>query len=453
MNIEEIKDIEDIKKIKDNLKKSPMFNLSLSSKELFHSNFICWLANEHDDLFWNVIEQICGCNKDSWPNVQGEFEYRRECENFDFSVWNTNGEEELILVIENKVKSLANANQLCEYEDKINSYKRNNKINTHKILLSLANYNPEVNGWDFVPYTDFSKYLEESIKNKTIEPGYHKSLIEDYIAFIKDLDVLRLYWEDEIKNNSEKAFQSDEEMKELRIDDLRQKIIYNTIEKELKEKLKKEHTKKDYLVLDSTKSKDLKELKKEKNSIIERIKRRNKEHPIIFTNTGYGKSGAFVELKFIVENEILKKESLKNVSVKGDVDNNITDIQFARVLQLQNDIFRIGIELLGGAKFNLDKSKKKDADISACFAESMRTSCKFEKDFCEDWPKPKGSTKYPYYYHFEDTFFYRNKKLKDLEELKDYSLNSIVELFISYIPKEKNKELLCTVGDLLMESE
>ena len=36
-----------IEKIKDELKKSPIFNFSLGSKELFHSNFIAWLANKY----------------------------------------------------------------------------------------------------------------------------------------------------------------------------------------------------------------------------------------------------------------------------------------------------------------------------------------------------------------------------------------------------------------------
>ena len=36
-----------IKKISGKLKKSPIFNLSLGSKELFHSNFIDWLAKNY----------------------------------------------------------------------------------------------------------------------------------------------------------------------------------------------------------------------------------------------------------------------------------------------------------------------------------------------------------------------------------------------------------------------
>jgi len=457
--------------ILENLKESPMFNLSLSSKELFHSNFIHWLANEHAELFWDVINHICKSLKEDFPTFPENFEgieFRRECEKFDFSVWGREKEKESlndsksrkkvpILVIENKVKSLANAYQLCEYEKKINGILKENDINIDipKILLSLADYNPRENKWKLVTYGKFAEYLEESIENKTIKPGYHKSLIEDYIAFIKNLDSLRLIWKEEIKNNNVNAFLPNEEMKELRIDDIRQKIIYSIIEKALKEKLAE-----NFLVLDSTKSKELKELnklkelkkeeekekgkkkKEKKNSIIERIKEFSVEKPVIFTNTGYGDS-AFVEMKFIVKSEIIKKIIKGNVTLKGEINKNINEIKFACVIQLQNNVFRVGIELLDSSiKF------KNDVDFSEYFVKRIWKRCKFINDFCK-WEETKSEI-YKHYCSFENTFLYRNKKLKDLvdlEELKNYSLDSIVNLFINYTPMDKS--ILCTQHDIL----
>jgi hypothetical protein len=39
----------------DILKKSPLFNLSLSSKELFHSNFLAWLCENYPNYMGEII--------------------------------------------------------------------------------------------------------------------------------------------------------------------------------------------------------------------------------------------------------------------------------------------------------------------------------------------------------------------------------------------------------------
>ena len=38
-----------IDKLKDDLKNNPVFNMSLSGKEIFHSNVLAWLLLETDD--------------------------------------------------------------------------------------------------------------------------------------------------------------------------------------------------------------------------------------------------------------------------------------------------------------------------------------------------------------------------------------------------------------------
>ena len=48
------------------LKTSPMFNLSLASKELFHSNFLYWLSIIDKQLFKNLIEEL-GVETAKWP--------------------------------------------------------------------------------------------------------------------------------------------------------------------------------------------------------------------------------------------------------------------------------------------------------------------------------------------------------------------------------------------------
>lgn len=47
----------------DELSSSPLFNLSLSSKELFHSNFLAWLAQHYPDFFVEICKEL-GCKAD-----------------------------------------------------------------------------------------------------------------------------------------------------------------------------------------------------------------------------------------------------------------------------------------------------------------------------------------------------------------------------------------------------
>ena len=41
-----------------NLKESPLYNLSLANKELFHSNFIAWFGEKYPTYFINLINKL-----------------------------------------------------------------------------------------------------------------------------------------------------------------------------------------------------------------------------------------------------------------------------------------------------------------------------------------------------------------------------------------------------------
>ena len=131
----------------DVLKNSPMFQLSLASKELFHSNFLAWIGSlpfdkgkEHP--FRKVMFELGATNAldDSW----GEDWYvAREYKNFDlcvlsekpleFRIEKTPSDEEckeggiddvsvqprVLLVLENKLKSIPYKKQLDEYFVKV----------------------------------------------------------------------------------------------------------------------------------------------------------------------------------------------------------------------------------------------------------------------------------------------------------------------------------------------
>ena len=114
-----------------------MFHLSLSSKELFHSNLLAWLAEDPDtrELFVVVLKLFGLENSQAEKLADGirgnEYMVLREYNNFDFCIceklknWKEKpGEEEyvpgrVVLVLENKFKSIPYETQLKGYEDAV----------------------------------------------------------------------------------------------------------------------------------------------------------------------------------------------------------------------------------------------------------------------------------------------------------------------------------------------
>lgn len=111
------------------LKTSPMFKLSLSSKELFHSNFLEWLSNVDQDAFKRLILYMADLEEGyEWPEV---WRVKREYNNFDLCIvaYDQYGEDNenekdinddtndsrILFVIENKVKSIPYKEQLQRY--------------------------------------------------------------------------------------------------------------------------------------------------------------------------------------------------------------------------------------------------------------------------------------------------------------------------------------------------
>ena len=91
----------------DALKDNPMFQLSLASRELFHSNFLMWIAQDEDlkPFFLNLLKKLCGDNF----KLPDHYVCLREHKNFDFCIAELKepkGQKikRYVLVLENKVK-------------------------------------------------------------------------------------------------------------------------------------------------------------------------------------------------------------------------------------------------------------------------------------------------------------------------------------------------------------
>jgi len=100
------------KKLIESLRISPMFNLSLASKELFHSNMIEWLVNVNkhgmSKLFSSVLA-VDGLIIESCQREKKNFDLFIECKN-------------QIVIIENKFKSIVTKDQLEKYNKKMGMF-------------------------------------------------------------------------------------------------------------------------------------------------------------------------------------------------------------------------------------------------------------------------------------------------------------------------------------------
>lgn len=164
-------DIENLENIMS-IEKLPIFRMSLSSKELFHSNFIAWVMEEYPEIMGKFFCEILEIENEikSIENV------KREKHDIDISF--NLGEN--IILIENKVKSIAYEEQLKKYQ---NLYKK--EENKKYILLSLKKPTFENDEWLYLEYSTLLTQFENMI-NKEINP-YHKYLLTDYINFINIL--------------------------------------------------------------------------------------------------------------------------------------------------------------------------------------------------------------------------------------------------------------------------
>lgn len=195
----------------NDLKTSPMFNLSLSSKELFHSNFLYWLSIVSRQSFKELMKEL-GVDTHIW--IEKEWEVRREYNNLDLCVVQEN---KILLVVENKVKSIPSKKQLFDYDEKIK--KANNGIDlskNNKILLSLTIPTSNNDNWEWKGYDKISDFLS----NIKLENEYHQKLIEDYVKFVNKLLYLIKIWEQSTNDNE--IFLLDYKVKETN-DDVEEK--------------------------------------------------------------------------------------------------------------------------------------------------------------------------------------------------------------------------------------
>lgn len=250
----------------DNLKNNPIFQLSLSSKELFHSNFLAWLAEDDNTrCVFNKVMQTWLDDK-NWEYKPNEMEVKREYNHFDFCVCDKlsiDGNDvtgNVQVVLENKFKSIAYTAQLVDYKDRTKTlneegYKNKYKAeeankgnilprgwrdevehpNTKYILLTLADNfldKDEIQslGWKIVTYAEYAKLLRTvvgELKDDEIKgnKAFYVELIAQYCNFIEKFSEQINECLDNVKEDNYWDILKNDDFTAVRCNDIWQKVV------------------------------------------------------------------------------------------------------------------------------------------------------------------------------------------------------------------------------------
>lgn len=189
------------------LRQNPMFRLSMSSLELFHSNFLEWLFDLDHDAFLKCFDltvsnpaactiereyhlgttRVNGKNK-QWVTDIAVFEKADDKNEKKKKAAKTDKNKKLILIIENKFKSTPSKGQLENQSTFTGTAK--------KVLLSLFKYSGALHKFDTVLYETL---FGEIRKNYALHSQF-VPYIQDYcdmldrLQFILDNDPLVKNW-------------------------------------------------------------------------------------------------------------------------------------------------------------------------------------------------------------------------------------------------------------------
>ena len=385
------------------LKNSPIYAMSLGSKELFHSNFWAWLMRKDKDfvkVFFNEIDDKLLPEKEDFDYV------KREEKNRDITIHTNDGG---IYIIENKIKSLPYVEQLAKYqieagtsfkggviaalkapnfdtdvEYTVTVNKKDYKVKVHK--EDEYKYSFEIDGneshksWEFMSYS----YIKEEInkKKESLKEKNDKTVTEMYCETVKNLCKIVSEKLDEIDSNqAEWKFEDAKDFEEIKFDDVYKKLKLDILKEQILEKLKKDN-------------------------YIDRSQISENQNFIFRVETAYSNKQPSISFKFVYKEK-----------------DKVTDI-YSFGIQIQNGAIRRYAETKAGEmkKFKGGKGDKGGYDgFFKAFAEECNW---FDKDFengndlnlkfLQNNEKPKNTGMKPR----EDKG--KNKKLKSYNAYTDF---------------------------------
>lgn len=137
------------------LNRSPLFAISLSGKELSHSNFWAWLLEQEVEGKHPFIEVFI---PDFYQNGCTYISVEREKNHIDLTItYKNKANETEVLIIENKIKSIPTKEQLMRYEKKLG--KKNLTITGILTGLYASLDIQELGKWSFLSYQEIAKRI------------------------------------------------------------------------------------------------------------------------------------------------------------------------------------------------------------------------------------------------------------------------------------------------------
>lgn len=188
-----------LKGIIETLKKNPLYYFSRASTELFHSNFWYWLStideNETIKLFDPSYKEYLK------ENEKPKFD--REKKHIDLTIETDNK----IIIIENKIKSVAENKQLNSYYETFTANNcKNKQLNNLKFILLSPQDNDFLyqDKWEYLSYQTLSSRLRDfKINNSYSEhtSTFYYELINYYSDLLNAItDVIKYFNEYNLNN-------------------------------------------------------------------------------------------------------------------------------------------------------------------------------------------------------------------------------------------------------------
>jgi tetratricopeptide (TPR) repeat protein len=285
------------KNLKEGLKKSPVFNFSLGSKELFHSNFIAWLAKKYPENTGKLFSQFLRKQDGDVSISNNDKGVKREKQNRDIWFVFKNGQE---LIIENKVKSIPNYAQLENYSKEAES-------NQNFLLLTLVKSSNLPNGWTQLTYAELSELMEKHFSD--LSSSYDSQIIKDYIFVISSLS--RIFKDIKIKPEDKFNFYSKDEdaiykaLDDLRMGDVYQKLKYQVLAIEIYDKLINIFPNEKIFFNDT--------INRFKDDSPEKIKDKDRKEGCFYFGCGLSRAQGMMEVAYV-----LKKGLFLTIQIQGD---------------------------------------------------------------------------------------------------------------------------------------
>ena len=207
---------------------SPLFAISLSGKELSHSNFWAWLLKQEVEGKHPFIEVFI---PDFYQNGCTSISVEREKKHVDLTItYKNKANETEVLIIENKIKSIPTKEQLIRYEEELGKQ----DLTVTGILTGLyATLDiQDLGKWSFLSYQEIAKRI------MNIQKLHATMDFADYILqYAENIEVLYDLFQNKMEQNKGKYIIGDEDLEKIRYSDIYVKLKGSEFMEEINKRL------------------------------------------------------------------------------------------------------------------------------------------------------------------------------------------------------------------------